>query len=219
MLSEFEQTLADFIKTNGLLANTEKVLSAVSGGCDSVALVFALNRLAEEAVIKTKPVTAHVNHNLRGQASRQDQEFVEKFGKKLGISVLAKSVDVKAFAKENHLSIETAARELRRQALIEMANEAGSGAVATGHHADDNAETMIHRLMRGTGFRGLCGIRPKSVFDGIVFIRPLLCFTRKEIVEYCRQNNLAWQSDHTNDEFAYTRNRIRHLIIPEIQKL
>ncbi|HEG43483.1 MAG TPA: tRNA lysidine(34) synthetase TilS [Phycisphaerales bacterium] len=222
MQSEFEKKILGFIEASQLLANTDTVLLAVSGGSDSVALAFALNRLCQSGSLNLKLSIAHINHNLRGSLSDEDERFVVCLGEKLSIPVKTCAVDVRKFANENKLSIETAARNLRLSNLTDIANSTGCDAIATGHHKNDNAETMIHRMLRGTGFRGLCGIGPEREFSGsgckMRFIRPLLCVTRKEIDEYCRQNDIAFRHDHTNDEYAYTRNRIRHLLLPALQK-
>jgi len=218
-LSEFEKKVAAFITASSLFDTNEPVLLAVSGGADSVALLFAMLALARTGAIDARLVIGHVNHRLRGPSSDEDQDFVAALGKKLGLKVVARSVDVRSFAIENKLSIETAARKLRIRTLIDIANRNGCKKVATAHHKDDNAETMIHRLLRGTGFRGLVGISPKRAFsDGVTFVRPMLCVLREEIIEYCKTNNLQWRYDLTNADIGYTRNRIRHLLLPHLQR-
>jgi len=218
MLSQFEKKVAAFITPSPLIDSAESVLLAVSGGGDSVALMFAMLRLTQAGTIGARLVVGHVNHKLREPAADQDEEFVVRLGKKLGLKVVTRSVDVRACATESKLSIETAARKLRTDALINIAKENGCKAVATGHHKDDNAETMVHRLLRGTGFRGLAGIWPSRLFaDEVTFVRPLLCVTRARIIEYCGANDLDWRDDHTNDDITYTRNRIRHLLLPQLQ--
>lgn len=201
-----------------LIGSAESVLLAVSGGADSVAMMFAMLRLTQAGTIGARLVVGHVNHKLREPAADQDEEFVVEFGKKLGLKVVPRSVDVRACAAESKLSIETAARKLRTRALIDIAKENGCKSVATGHHKDDNAETMVHRLLRGTGFRGLAGIWPNRLFaNEVTFVRPLLCVTRAKIIEYCRANDLDWRDDHTNADTSYTRNYIRHLLLPQLQ--
>ena len=128
----------------------------------------ALVRLAEAGAITAQFVIGHVNHNLRGSAADLDQEFVADMAKRLGLEVMTQSVDVRKYAAENKLSIETAARNLRVRALSDIANETGCKTIATAHHKNDNAETIIHRLMRGTGYRGLSGIWPKRKYHGAV---------------------------------------------------
>jgi tRNA(Ile)-lysidine synthase len=219
MLSGFEKKVSAFISAGRLFGDGEKVLLAVSGGADSVALMFTMLRLKEAQIINAEFAVGHVNHKLRGRAADEDEEFVLDLGKKAGIEVVTRSVDVGRHAKSNKLSVETAARKLRASALIDIADLGGCKLIATAHHKDDNAETMVHRLVRGTGFRGLGGIWPKRMFEcGAEFVRPLLCVTREEIVQYCKANNLTWRHDHTNYDHSYTRNRIRHLLLPELQR-
>lgn len=217
MPNRLENKITDFIVTHNLLDNNTKLILAVSGGADSVAMTVALNNIIRDK----KLIIAHINHNLRGRSSDEDQDFVTDLSRQLNLDIHPRSIDVKAFASTQKLSIETAARVLRQNSLIEIANETQCTAIATAHHADDNAETVIHRLLRGTGYRGLAGIHPKTAITAntgqSTFIRPMLCATRNEIIEYCTENNIPWRHDHTNDDYAYTRNRIRHLLLPELQ--
>jgi tRNA(Ile)-lysidine synthase len=125
---------------------------------------------------------------------------------------------VRGFAHKNKLSIETAARKLRIESLLDIAKANDCKQVATAHQKDDNAETIIHRLTRGTGIRGLGGIWPVRNFDGIGFVRPLLCVRRDEIVEYLSKRSLKWRIDRTNDDCSYRRNFIRHRLLPALQQ-
>lgn len=217
MANQLENKIAQFAATRNLFDTDTKILLAVSGGADSVAMTVALNNIAPN----NKLIIAHINHNLRGQSSDIDEEFVIDLAKKLNLDIHTRSVDVKSFAARQKLSIETAARILRLKNLVEIARQADCNVIATAHHADDNAETVIHRLLRGTGYRGLAGIHPKKIMQidtaQSTFIRPLLCVTRSEIIEYCTANNLQWRHDHTNDDYAHTRNKIRHLLLPQLQ--
>lgn len=214
MEHEFAQQVLDFLRSERFFSDVRKVLVAVSGGADSVALLQVLVRLKSAGAIDVDLTVGHVNHNLRGVESDGDSEFVSELGEELGVRVLTRSVDTVGYAKANKLSIETAARDLRFGALCEMASES----IVTAHHKDDNAETMIHRLMRGTGFRGLGGIWPRKDFGEVEVIRPLLCVSRKDIEQYCNDNGFDWRTDKTNAETVYTRNKIRHLLLPDIQK-
>ena len=218
MKDKLEKKIAAFINAEHLFSPGEKVLVAVSGGADSVALTFALGNLKAAGKLNIDIVIGHVNHNLRGAAADEDEQFVLDIAAKLHLPAHSRSVETKPYAAANILSIETAARVLRMQALTEIANNCNCTAIVTAHHKDDNAETIVHRMIRGTGYRGLGGIWPKRKFDsGLNFIRPTLCVTRKEIIDYCKSNNLSWRHDHTNDEFIYTRNRIRHQLLPYLQ--
>lgn len=217
-LSKFENKVFDFILSEKLAVEGCGIVLAVSGGADSVALCFVLSRLKCVGAIDGELVVGHVNHKLRGEAGDGDEAFVREFAGGLGLKFVSCSVDVRGYASEYKVSVETAGRKLRREALIGFAKENGYGSVALGHHKDDNVETMVHRLLRGTGYRGLGGIWPKREFAGVDFVRPLLCVSKEEIVGYCRDNGLGWRHDHSNDEFGYTRNRLRHLLIPELAK-
>ncbi len=217
MLSEFEKTIADFIEAQGLFSPGDRVVAAVSGGADSVAMLHVLCRLGREGALHIAPTVVHINHNLRPQAD-DDGRFVQSLAETLGLAAEIQSVDVRGFAAQNKLSIETAGRQLRMAGLSKAAKKSGASLIATAHHSDDNVETVIHRLLRGTGPGGLCGIWPRRTFDnGLTMVRPMLCVSRGQIIAYCRDSGLNWRHDHTNDEVAYTRNRIRHLLLPEIR--
>jgi tRNA(Ile)-lysidine synthase len=208
-----EEKISDFLKQKNLLPAGEKILLAVSGGADSVALLYIFKKLCPNAIH-----IAHINHQLRGSESLKDENFVKRLAKELNVPITIESVDVKTYAKENKLSIETAARSLRLDALCRIADKINCRFIATAHHKNDNAETVIHRLLRGTGFKGLAGIRPKTIINGKTFIRPLLCLGRIELEDYLKNQGIKWQSDHTNLDCRFTRNRIRHKILPYLEK-
>jgi len=219
MLLEFEKKLADFVGANELLGSADKVLLAVSGGADSITLMYALHTLKAESLFDAELHCAHINHQLRGTEADSDEEFAVTQAKKLNLAVTTRRTDVRGFARLNKLSIETAARRLRMDALIDIAKANNCSRVATAHQKNDNAETVLQRLSRGTGIRGLGGIWPERMFaDQIKFIRPLLCFTRDEIIEYLQQRNLKWRYDHTNADCTYRRNYIRHRLMPALQQ-
>jgi tRNA(Ile)-lysidine synthase len=219
MLLEFEKKLVDFINSNGLSGSAEKILLAVSGGADSIALMYALQMLKAENFFDAELLCAHINHQLRGADGDLDEEFVVTQATKLKLPVTTRRTDVRGFARLNKLSIETAARHLRMKALIDIAEANNCNLITTAHQKNDNAETIIQRLSRGTGFRGLGGIWPERIFaNQIKFIRPMLCFTRDEVIEYLQQRNLKWRRDHTNADCTYRRNYIRHRLIPALQK-
>ena len=219
MLSEFEKKLYDFIKVNKLFGSADKVLLAVSGGADSTALLHAISSLQRSNIINPELLCAHINHQLRAEHADSDEDFVIKQASKLNIPTITKRVDVRKFATREKLSIETAARQIRINNLIQIAQANNCAAIATAHQKNDNAETLLQRISRGTGYRGLGGIWPRRIFnDEFIFIRPFLCFEKNEIIEYLNQRNLKWCRDHTNADCTYRRNYIRHRLLPHLQK-
>ncbi len=219
MLLEFEEKVADFIKANRIFDSADRILLAVSGGADSTALLYAMVSLKKEGIVSADVLCAHINHQLRGADAQLDEDFVIAQARGLNLAITTKRLDVRGFAQKNKLSIETAARQLRIETLLNIAKANRCGCVATAHHKNDNAETILHRLVRGTGFRGLAGIWPTRFFaEDIRLVRPLLSVTREEIIEYLQKRNLKWRTDHTNADCTYTRNFIRHKLLPALQQ-
>jgi len=218
MLLELEKKVLEFIKFNEFFGLAERVLLAVSGGADSTALMHLMCALKKEGFFEGGIICVHLNHQLRGEESDGDEEFVIEQGGKLNIEVVTRRFDVREYAKLNKLSIETAGRELRIKKLVEIAEGKDCRYIVTAHHKGDNAETLLQRIARGTGVRGLCGIWPVREFEGIIFVRPILCGTREEIIGYLNERGLEWRTDRTNKDFSYRRNYIRHRLIPELQK-
>lgn len=219
MLPEFEKKLVDFIKANDLFGSDDKILLAVSGGADSTALLYAISSLSSNKILKAELHCAHINHQLRGNLADTDEDFVIEQAVKLNMPITTKQADVCKFAAHEKLSIETAARQLRITNLIQIAKANNCNTIATAHQKNDNAETLIQRLSRGTGCRGLGGIWPKRTLKNeLMFVRPFLCFERNEIIEYLKQQNLKWRQDHTNTDCTYRRNYIRHRLLPMLQQ-
>ena len=219
MPAKFEKKTAEFIKVNKLFGSASRILLAVSGGADSTALLHALCALENKGVLDAHFICAHINHQLRGQQAKADEDFVIAQANKLNIPIITRQVNVRSFANRNKLSIETAARKLRIESLLDIAKTNKCSQIATAHHKNDNAETVLQRLARGTGFRGLGSIWPSRNFgNDIRFARPLLCVSRDEIIEYLNQRNLKWQTDQTNKDCRYRRNYIRHRLIPALQQ-
>lgn len=215
----FENTIAGFIEAEGLFSSAQKVLLALSGGADSCSLIYSVCALKKRGLVDTDFICAHINHQLRGHDADTDEDFVKAQCEKLDLPLSVRRVDVAGFAKDNKLSIETAARQLRMDLLLDIAKANDCKTIATAHHKDDNAETMVQRLARGTGFRGTCGIWPAKEFgEGIRFVRPMLCVTRDEIIEYLQGRQLKWCTDRTNEDLKYRRNYIRHRLIPDLQE-
>ncbi len=218
MPDRLEETVAEFIRQHGLFAGAGRILLAISGGADSTALLHILLALKAQGSLAPQLVCAHINHQLRGPASDADERFVIEQANRLGLPVVARAVNVQAYARTRRLSVETAARQLRLASLGEIARDQKCTWLCTGHQKNDNAETVLHRLMRGTGFRGLAGIRPARQFGGLWFASPLLCATRRDIVPYLEARALPWREDQTNVDVAYTRNCIRHRLLPFLQQ-
>jgi tRNA(Ile)-lysidine synthase len=196
-----------------MLVPGDRVLIAVSGGPDSIALAHVLNSLSLDQGFKV--FIAHLNHRLRGQESREDAEFVADFADKLGIQAAINGKDVAGYAKKNKLSMQVAAREVRYQFFSDTARKLDCNKLATGHNANDQAETLLNRFLRGSGPAGLGGIPP--VRDGWV-IRPLIEVKREETEKYCRDNNLTHRQDSSNLKSIYTRNKIRHELLPFLEQ-
>jgi tRNA(Ile)-lysidine synthase len=219
MPAELENKVAEFIESNGLFGSEDKVLLAISGGADSTALLHSVCALKAEGILGSALMCAHINHQLRGPEADADEDFVVTLAGGLKVPVVTRRVDVREYARKNKLSIETAGRELRIEALVDIAKANNCDVTATAHQKDDNAETILQRLSRGTGYRGLAGIWPKKTFEsGVTFVRPLLCVTRAEIIEYLKQKGVAWRMDRTNADYSYRRNFIRHRLMPELQR-
>ncbi|MEE0929311.1 MAG: tRNA lysidine(34) synthetase TilS [Acutalibacteraceae bacterium] len=197
------------IRKYGLLDDNKNVTVALSGGADSVCLLMALKKLSAEYGITLSAI--HVNHMLRGDESFRDEAFVKELCEKNGIPLVVKREDVNALATESGVSVELAARELRYKIFKENAE----GLVATAHSADDNLETVLYNLTRGTGIKGLCGIPPKRD----IFIRPLILCTREEIEGFLAENGAEFVTDSTNLTDQYTRNFIRHKGVTVLKKV
>lgn len=201
----------------GLLPDGEAVLLAVSGGVDSMCMAeLFLNTTA-----KVRFALAHCNFHLRGEESDSDEALVRAWAESHGVIFIKKDFDTKEYAASNGVSIEMAARELRYTWFAEVCRERGIAALAVAHNANDNAETMILNMLRGTGVKGMTGMRGSSLLPGsdARLIRPLLGFTRKDIHEYAVSHGLQWHEDSTNADSAYKRNCIRNEIFPLFGRL
>lgn len=205
--------MISFIKHNNMIKKGEKVLVATSGGPDSMCLLHILYYLKDELDITV--YAAHVNHMLRGDEAFADEQYVKNFCEKSGITCFVKRVDINEVSKQKGISSEMAGREERYDFFKQVMEQHQLSKVAIAHNANDQAETLLMRIMRGTGLEGLVGIKP--VRDDI-FIRPILCCTREEIEYYCEKEQLKPRIDKTNLESIYSRNRIRLEMIPFIKE-
>lgn len=208
MNDTFEKKLLTTIEKFQMLDTGDRVLVGFSGGPDSMALLHVLNEM--KGLLNIKVNALHINHQLRTKAADEDEQFTIKVCKKMDIAIKSKKIDVMKYAKKHKLSIEESARVLRYEELSKQAKRLRCNKIAVGHNANDNVETVILNLVRGTGLTGLSGIPPKR--DKI--IRPLIEIERKEILDYLKQKELEYCFDLTNIELGYRRNYIRHKIVP-----
>ena len=212
MMKKTEKKVEEFIRKYHMIDKGDRVIAGVSGGADSVCLLFMLCSLREKLGFEV--LACHVNHGLRGADADADERYVEALCGKLKVPCRIFRENVELTARKRKQSLEEAGRMIRREAFETMCREDGGTKIATAHHRDDNAETMIMNFARGTGLKGLCGIRPVRGR----WIRPLLCLGRAEIEEWVTDHQIDFCRDATNDEDEYTRNRIRHHIIPALEQ-
>lgn len=213
-MDRFEKRILSFIRDNELIVKGDRIVTGFSGGADSVALLLALNNL--KAILKAEVAAVHVNHGLRDAEADRDEAFCRELAGARGIEFKAVRVDVKGLVKDSGMSEEEAARVLRYEALnmagLEMFGEGFKIAVA--HHADDQAETILFNMLRGTGMRGMGGIRAKR---GNI-IRPMLRAEKQDILKWLNEKGQAFVTDSTNLENDHARNAIRNLVMPELKE-
>lgn len=198
-----------YILNNQLLNSGDKIIVGVSGGADSVAILDMLHQLGYECIV------AHCNFHLRNEESNRDALFVKDLCKTYNLEFDSIDFDTNKYAADKAISIEMAARELRYNWFEELRIKHKAVSIAVAHHQDDSVETVLLNLIRGTGIRGLTGI---SAQNGSI-IRPLLCLTRNDIIDYLSQRNISYVTDCTNKEDIYTRNKIRLNIIPLLETI
>ena len=216
-----------FFEEPHLMANMppdSPVLLGLSGGADSVSLLHMLCRLREQFGFEL--YAAHLNHNIRTEEydneALRDEKFCEEICGQLNVKLFVKHVDIPAIRKKSQNSLETEARNQRYEFFADCMKTAGIKILATAHNADDNLETIIFNLSRGCGMDGICGIprmRKFSGTDGGMIVRPILSATKQDILKYCKEHGLDYKIDSTNYENDCTRNRIRHIIIPELEDM
>lgn len=204
-----KKKVAQYIAQERLLEASGKVIVALSGGADSVALLLLLTELGYACE------AAHCNFHLRGEESDRDEQFVRRLCEERHVALHVVHFDTTQHAANRHISIEMAARELRYQWFETLRQELGADAVAVAHHADDSVETFLLNLMRGTGINGLRGIRPRN---GRI-VRPLLCLTRDDVLHYLDRQGQTYVTDSTNLQDEYTRNKIRLNLLPLMEEI
>jgi tRNA(Ile)-lysidine synthase len=203
----------DFIEENEMLQDGDKVVVGVSGGPDSICLLHVLLKLRDRFSLGL--IAAHVNHGLRGKDADADAKYVEDFCRTNDVEFRCIKEDIHKISAERNVSDETAGREIRYEFFERLKRENQADKIAIAHNLNDQAETVMMRIMRGTGLEGLVGIKP--IRDG-VYIRPLLTCARAEIEGYCSRNGISPRIDKTNFESIYARNKIRLELIPYIEK-
>ncbi|MBL4936923.1 tRNA lysidine(34) synthetase TilS [Clostridium sp. YIM B02515] len=201
------------IKKYNMFSSGDKVIAAVSGGPDSICLLHILYKLQEEFNIKL--YAAHINHCLRGEEADKDEEYVKDFCRKHDIPCFSRKIDINKLAKERGLSSESAGREARYEFFDELFKELDAQKIALAHNANDQAETVLMRIIRGTGMEGIVGIKPMR---GNIFVRPLINIRRESIEAYCEENNLSPRIDKSNLENIYARNKVRLELLPYIKE-
>jgi tRNA(Ile)-lysidine synthase len=222
-VERLQQSVLEYIRRHQLLKAGDRVGVAVSGGADSVALLRLLLELRKEVGVVLSVV--HFNHKLRGSESDQDERFVVELAQRHKLELRFQSGEVAAHAAEKHLSLETAAREMRYQYFRGLLSEGGLNRIATGHTLDDQAETVLLKIVRGAGGRGIAGIYPRlpvprSQFsDGSAsIVRPLLGIRRRELEAYLLALGQNWREDKSNRDLRHMRNRVRHGILPRLER-
>ena len=203
----------EYIKENEIIKQGDKILVALSGGPDSVCLLHILHRLKEPFNLKLGAI--HINHMLRGEEADNDEKYIIKLCDELGINHYVKRINIEYVARDTNVSLEVAGRNERYKAFEKIREKYEYDKIAVAHNANDQAETVLMRIMRGTGLEGLTGIKSKRI-DGI--IRPILCLNRQEIEEYCEKNNLNPRIDASNYERIYSRNKVRLDILPYMKE-
>ena len=199
--------LLTYIAENKLIIDSDKTLLTVSGGKDSVAMVYLFNMLDFPFAI------AHCNFNLRGEESNQDETFVKQLALKMGVDFFTKRFDVKKYASETNFSIQMAARDLRYKWFHELSQQNNFSKIATAHHQDDVVETLLIKKSRKSSLGALQGIPLKR---GNI-IRPMLCFNAQEITQYLNNHQIKYRKDSSNGSLKYQRNKIRHTVIPKLE--
>lgn len=208
-----KEKVLETIKKYNLIENGDKLVLAVSGGPDSMAMLNILNEFKKDSIIDFEFSVAHINHMIREEA-KDDEDYVKKYCNQNGIDFYSKSIDVKKLANNNKVGTEEAGRYVRYKFFDEVLEKTSSNKIAIAHNKNDKAETIIMNIMRGSGITGLRGIEPKRR----KYIRPLIECERFEIEDYCEKEKLNPRIDKTNFENTYTRNKIRNIVIPYVKR-
>lgn len=218
-----QERLFKAIRDGDLMPAGTRLVLGVSGGTDSLALLHALANARHQMIFYMVYLhVATLDHGLRGTAGARDASYVAEVARAWGLDVTVGEADVRALASERRISIEAAARSARYDFLARVARQVGARHIAVAHHADDQAETILHNLLRGAGLKGLTGMAASAPVPGhpdLTLIRPLLGVTRADLEAYCREHGLQPRQDATNEEMRLTRNRLRHETLPYLRQL
>ncbi|MGR3293805.1 MAG: tRNA lysidine(34) synthetase TilS [Candidatus Scalindua sp.] len=218
---QLRKQVAGVIREYNLFNANDRIVLGVSGGPDSVALLSLIHNTNRTNPSYSEIFIAHLNHSIRGRESDEDEQFVSTLADKYEVSLITEKRDIMKIARERKISLEEAARDERYKFFESVAEKIGANVIAVGHNADDNAETILHRIIRGTGITGVSGIRPKrklTPISRISLVRPLLFTWRKDIITYLKEENLSYRVDSTNVETDKLRNRIRMELIPHLEE-
>lgn len=214
--NDLQQKVLTTIQKYNLIQKGDKIVIGVSGGPDSMCLLNCLFCMKE--ILKIELVVAHINHMLREEAE-EETKYVQEFCEKIKVPCFTKYANITKLSQEQKLGKEEMGRKVRYEFFEEVAKKTSSNKIATAHNSNDNVETVLMNLLRGSGISGLKGIEMKlNRINGLVYIRPLLECERIEIEEYCKEQELKPKTDQTNLENIYTRNKIRNELIPYLQK-
>ncbi len=221
VMLQLRKQVAGVIREYNLFSANDKIIIGVSGGPDSTALLSLICNANRTNPPYSEIIIVHLNHSIRGRESDGDEQFVNTLAEQYGVSLITEKRDIKEIARERKVSMEEAARDERYKFFESAAKRVGANVIAVGHNADDNAETILHRIIRGAGITGISGIRPirkLTRISTINLVRPLLFTWRKDIIAYLEEEDLSYRVDSTNVEEDKLRNRIRMELIPHLQK-
>ena len=212
-MDKITERIYDYVKNNRMITGGDRIIVGVSGGADSVALLMLLLEL--KPLIGFSVYAVHVEHGIRGEDSLKDAEYVKALCENLNVTLTTYNIKAVDYAKENKLTVEEAARIMRYDCFRKTMKEIKANKIAVAHHMDDQAETVLFNMVRGSGIKGLSGIRPVNAD----VIRPILCLRKTELIEYLDNKGMSYCVDVTNEDTDYSRNRIRNNIIPELNEI
>ncbi len=223
-MTDIYTTFYNYVRDNEIIKENDQIIIGLSGGADSMCLLILLERLSSQMDLNL--IAVHVNHQLRGKEADEDEKYVKEFCEKKNITCIAVHANVRQYAVENGLSLEEAGRVARYQTFYQVARKLAKDDIipenikaAVAHHRDDNAETILMNLIRGTGLKGLRGMQPIARRFDMTIIRPLLCLGRSEIEDFLKSENIKYCTDSTNLKDEYARNKVRLNIIPLLNRI